>query len=179
MSRQHLKEYTEVGKVRKSYGLEGVLRVVLYPATVKAAVEAEYFFVEEYGQKLPLFIQWMEGEGDDFHIKFEDIDDPQTAGQLATAPLFMDKRIVEELLPPDEDTLPFDQKDLIGYRIKDLTSGYLIDIQDISQYPEQLMAHIVINNREEMVPLVDDLIEGIDHQQRLITVRFPEGMFGL
>ena len=41
------------------------------------------------------------------------------------------------------------------------------------------MAHIVINNREEMVPLVDDLIEGIDHQQRLITVRFPEGMFGL
>jgi len=179
MARQHLKEYIEVGRIRKSYGLEGVLRALLHPGTLKAALEAEYFFVDENGQKLPLFIQWMEGEGEDYQIKFEDIDDPQTAGQLATAPLYMDKKVFETILPSGQDALPVDYTDLIGYRIKDLNSGYLVVIHDVVQYPQQLMASVVVNDREDMVPLVEDLIEAIDHEGRLITVNYPEGIFGL
>lgn len=177
---RHLKEYLQVGQIRKSHGLDGVLRLTLLAKTLPAALKADHFFADESGQKLPLFIEWIEGEGEDYFIKFEDIDNPQDAGQLAAAALYMDKNVISRLMEGQTDNdMPFDPVDMVGYQLSDLNSGHSFVISDILEFPQQIMARVDFEGREVLLPLSEGLILLIDHNDRRIEGNFPEGIFEL
>jgi len=177
---RHLKEYLQVGQIRKSHGLDGMLRLTLMAKTLHAALKTDHFFVDESGQKLPLFIEWIEGEGEDYFIKFEDIDNPQDAGQLAAAALYMDKKVIAGLMEGQADNdMPLDPVDLVGYRLIDLNSGLSFEIMDILEFPQQIMARVDIEGREVLLPLSEGLIQLTDHENRHIEGNFPEGIFEL
>jgi len=176
-----LKEFLQVGQIRKGHGLDGLLKMTLRPEFQHVTDQIDHFFVEDNGQKLPLFIEYYEQEGGDLIIKFEDIDNPQDATQLAAKALFMDKAVLAKLIDytTKEKDLPFDYADLIGYKILDITMKEELEILDIYEYPQQIMANIEINGKEILLPLSDNLIKKIDHGKKVITTEFPEGIFEL
>lgn len=179
MARNHIKEYISIGQVRKSHGLDGILKSTLYPRTLDAALKATHFFIHTHGQKLPVFIEWIEGEGEDYQIKFEDIDDPQSAGQMASKELYMDKKVVETMIHPTDRQLPLDFEDLIGWNLYDITSDIRVKIDAVIELPGQIMAKASLSGREFLLPLAEALIEEVNPMLHEIKIRLPHGIFEL
>ncbi len=179
MEKNHIKEYLAIGQVRKSHGLEGVIKIVIYPRMMEAALEADHYFIHTQGQKLPLFIEWIEGEGEDYQVKFEDIDDPQSASQLSSKELFMSKQEIMDVIKPTSMQLPVDHTDLKDYEIHDLTTGIRVIIEEVIEMPSQLMAQVSVNQRPYLIPLVPTLIERIDEASKKIDIHLPHGIFEL
>ncbi|HQU96266.1 MAG: hypothetical protein LCH44_04375 [Bacteroidetes bacterium] len=179
MEKNHIKEYLAIGQVRKSHGLEGVIKIVIYPRMLEAALEADHYFIHTQGQKLPLFIEWIEGEGENYQVKFEDIDDPQSASQLSSKELFMSKQEIAEVTIPASTQLPIDHTDLNGYEIHDLTTGIRVVIEEVIEMPSQLMAQVSLNQKPYLIPLVPTLIERIDDITKEIEIHLPHGIFEL
>ena len=171
----------QVGQIRKGHGLDGLVKMTLRTEFQHVTEQVDHFFIENNGQKLPLFIESYEQEGHDLIIKFEDIDNPQDATQLAAKAVFMDKAVLSRLIDytSQEKDLPFDPADLIGYMIKDVNMEAEIEILDVYEYPQQLMANVSIDGKEILLPLSDNLISSIDHDKKLINTEFPEGIFEL
>jgi hypothetical protein len=65
---------------------------------------------------------------ENYQVKFEDIDDPQSASQLSSKELFMSKQEIMEVIIPASQ-LPIDHTDLNGYEIHDLTTGIKVVIE--------------------------------------------------
>ena len=176
-----LKEYLQVGQIRKSHGLDGLIKMTLKADFTHVIDKTDHFFIEENGQKLPLFIEKQVFDGQDYIVKFEDIDNPQDATQLSAKAIFMDKAVLEKLIDykSKEKDLPFDITDLIGYVIKDNSLEDNLEIIDIQQFPRQVMATVELNGKEMFLPLSDELIALIDHNTKLISTAYPEGIFDL
>lgn len=170
-----------MGQIRKGHGLEGHVKMTLKPEFQHVTDSIDHFFVEDNGQKLPLFIEYYEQEGGDLIIKFEDIDNPQDATQLSAKAVFMDKKVLAGLIDyaSKEKDLPFDYADLIGYKILDNNQSEGIEILDVYEYPQQIMANVEIDGKEILLPLSDELITKIDHDKKQIHTEFPEGIFEL
>lgn len=176
-----LKEFLQVGQIRKGHGLDGLLKMSIKKEFEHVVRKTDHFFIDDAGQKLPLFIEQIEQDGADWVVRFEDITNPQDASQLAAKPIFMDKAVLNSLIDykTKEKDLPFDTKDLIGYFIKDHMLETKMEIIDVQQFPQQIMATVDLNGKEMYLPLQDDLIQLIDHEARLITTTYPEGIFDL
>ena len=176
-----LKEFLQVGQIRKGHGLDGLIKMTFKSEFEHVIEKVDHFFIEDNGQKLPLFIETYGNDGQDYIVKFEDIDNPQDATQLAAKAIFMDKAVLAQLIDykSKEKDLPFDPTDLIGYYIKDHLLEEVMEIIDVQQFPQQIMATVELNGKEMYLPLPDDLIEVIDHETKLIKTSYPEGIFDL
>ena len=100
---------------------------------------------------------------------------------MSAKAIFMDKAVLEKLIDykSKEKDLPFDITDLIGYVIKDNSLEDNLEIIDIQQFPRQVMATVELNGKEMFLPLSDELIALIDHNTKLISTAYPEGIFDL
>jgi len=142
---------------------------------------------KEYDKRLKAFIkvckiediEWIEGEGENYQVKFEDIDDPQSASQLSSKELFMSKQEIAEVIIPASTQLPIDHTDLNGYEIHDLTTGIRVVIEEVIEMPSQLMAQVSLNQKPYLIPLVPTLIEKIDDITNEIEIHLPHGIFEL
>lgn len=67
--------------------------------------------------------------------------------------------------------------DLIGWVMEDGQSGRIGTIADVDESPAHPLLVLALDDgREAMVPLVDDLITGIDEEARIIAMSLPKGL---
>lgn len=176
-----IKEYVPIGQFVKSHGLIGVLRVGLKPGIEVILNDLNCIFIREGGQMLPLFLEYIEVIGTDYAFKIEDIDQPQDASQLAAREIFVDKTWLssQPSYQPAAYINSLDLQDMVGFSIIDVALSEPLIIDDIQEFPQQIMAIVTFNSREIFLPLSDSFIVRIDHKQKKIWTEFPEGIFDL
>ena len=62
------------------------------------------------------------------------------------------------------------------YQLFDIRSNTTFTIERVEEFPQQLMAVVMIDERERLIPLSEQLISSIDKQKKLITMELPEGL---
>ncbi|NJN33618.1 MAG: hypothetical protein HC817_04545 [Saprospiraceae bacterium] len=72
--------------------------------------------------------------------------------------------------------MPFEQ--CVGYTLFDYGKKIGI-IEDVIEFPQQLMATVNIDNREVLVPLNEHFVKNCDDVQREIYLELPEGILDL
>ncbi|MFN8331360.1 MAG: hypothetical protein U0T81_09115 [Saprospiraceae bacterium] len=68
---------------------------------------------------------------------------------------------------------------LTGFILEDVQSQREAIIQSVEEYPSQLMAEVILDDKKIMIPLHPDFIVKMDKKNKRIKVRLPEGLFDL
>lgn len=167
---------TICGRINKRFGTGGGLRLTLYDAFPEPFDPATMpFIVEIDGLDVPLWCEEFEPVGaKGASVLFADMDTERRADEL------IGKEFRMELADEERDEDEFYLEDLIGFSIevREVGSnrrfqGELIDYYDSEQNP---LFVLEIEEREVLIPAVDEMIGGIDFEQQRIKFILPQGL---
>ncbi len=167
--------YFIVGKTLRSHSTAGQLRVAVEDRLKGYLKKGRYIFFNHDGSHVPYRITGFE---DDVHtlITLEDVKGKQASDRLAGQQIRIPLDEVQErhLLSPANLTEEWE-----GYTIVDNASSRQFILQRTEQFPQQMMAVVLHEDREVLIPLHELLITGIDRQQKIIRMDIPEGLLEL
>jgi 16S rRNA processing protein RimM len=169
-------EYFELGYVKKTSGLKGMLLV--QPDTDRAAhyLETDAFFLEESGQAVPYFIEecTLDSKGL-MRVRFEEIEDADAARRLVGKKVFLPLHQLPAL-----EGKQFYFHEVIGWKAideNDRTIGSILDVLD--RGPQELLLVKSAEEKEIYLPLVDDFLLEVDRAKRELKLVVPEGLLDL
>ena len=83
--------------------------------------------------------------------------------------LLMDKYLLEE-----EDELPFELSDLIGYSVLDELTGEMGVVEQVDNYSGNVVLTIKIFSKEILLPVSDEYVLYISHDEKKMHVNISE-----
>ncbi|MDF1698771.1 MAG: ribosome maturation factor RimM [Saprospiraceae bacterium] len=159
----------EVGKLNKSFGIKGFIKVIPLKSFASELAKCEVWFINNGKDKVPYFVESIEYEPH-FMVKFEDIDSPEAAKLITGSRILLREKDIEINVEDGDDEL----SKMIDFSV--LEDNKLLGvIHKIEEYPQQLMAFIKNKDNHFMMPLTPEFILGIDLEQREIEVDLPDG----
>lgn len=168
-------KYIPIGRVSKSHGVDGAVKLKIKERYWDDFAEAKILFVELVGKTVPYFIEEFRG-GHDPIVKFEDLNSREAAQVLGGKELFMR----ESDLLPEAATVNVEQYErFVGYHLVDQELGSLGVIDEIVESPGQHLAMLDYQGREVVVPLNPVFIQSVDHKAKKVQVDLPEGLLDL
>jgi 16S rRNA processing protein RimM len=170
-----VKDYFLVGKALKSHGTSGHLRLMVEDKYKSYLQPLAFVFIDINGSKVPYKIAETE-DGAHFVVLFEDIRGKNESDDLAGKEIWIPVDQVKERHLRSPRSLKEKWED---YRIHDETTGNDFTILRTEEYPQQLMAVIDIEGRDVLIPLNDQLITDIDKENKIISMKIPEGLLDL
>lgn len=173
----HKKMHTHIGYTKKAKGLDGTIKLKIFDEYWEDLSRVEAVFVDIVGKKIPYFVEHLDVEG--MSIRFEDISDRDMATALTGKEIYLqDKDVLadeERTFTPESAT----NEALIGFTMIDTEQGEIGVIEEIIEMPQQELAVIQYEGREIMIPLHENLVEGVDETTKIIVVNLPLGILDL
>lgn len=169
-----LESLHRIGRLGKPWGHQGELTLHLDGADPEELVPHGVLIVAIDGQRVPFFFSKLYDKGRETLVKFDDFADPGAAGILVGCDVYA---------PPghliDESDAPWDPEELIGLLVKDEEHGDLGEVVAIEGTDENLLLVVLQGEREVLIPLVDEMLVGIDAEEGYLVVRTPDGLLDL
>lgn len=132
-------------------------------------------FVDIEGQRVPFFFTSLRDQGRaGVLVKFDDFDDPQAASVLVGSDLYAPPGLLAD--GSDES---WDPEECIGMLVHDEEHGELGEVMGIGGTEENPVLVVLRGEQEVMVPLVDEIILGMDPEENVLLVRTPAGLVEL
>lgn len=168
-------EYFLIGKALRSHGTGGELRLLVDQQLKSYIRKNAYLFFDLDGSKVPYQITEVD-DGNHFVISLRDVLNKKDSDLLGNIDFYIPLESVKSRhqLSPKNIRGKWDE-----YRILDNKSEVLYDIIRVEEFPQQLMAIIIIDSKEILVPLSDQLITSIDKENKIIEMDIPEGLLDL
>lgn len=170
------KDYFYFGKIIKPHGYRGDLTVRFDVSNYQEYVESllgDAFFIDEGDAGLlPYFIDNIEPKNKGhFKLKFEDVDDENTAKSLRGKEFFysLEKEIIDE----ESEEL----NSWVGYSLFDQDNVNYGVVNDVIDYSGNILLQITTKQEDVLVPFNDALIVEIDETNKTIVMDIPEGLF--
>ena len=67
----------------------------------------------------------------------------------------------------------------MGFELIDSSFGSLGNILEVNDSGPQVLVNILYKEKEVILPLIDEFIESVDHEQKKIRFKAPEGLINL
>lgn len=170
-----IEESFYIGYVSKTRGLKGEVQL-FFEFDDYEDLTLDIIFIEVNKKLVPYFVDTIKLHNNSTaYATFEDVDHIDKAQVLVRKQLYLsnDKFPVRD---PDD----FRYIDLVGYLVIDEEHGELGSIVDVTEMPQQFIATVNMDEGKQlMFPLSEDLILGIDQEQKQIEVDLPEGLVDL
>ena len=165
----------KVAKISKLYGSEGEAVLNLLSTFPESIALDEPIFIKVNSLNVPLYFEKFERRGRTGAIvKFADIDTERRITEFVGADLL--------LAQEDEDVSDeFFMEDLIGFQVEIITDNeplraLMLDYIDNDINP---LFEIQIDEREVLIPAVEEFIHSIDFDNHIIRFSLPEGLIEL
>lgn len=168
-------QYIAIGRVSKTHGVDGALKLKIKDRYWDDFVEAKVLFIEMTGKLVPYFIEEFRG-GQDPIVKFEDLDQREAAQALGGKEIFMRE---SDLLPASESVEIMQYERFEGYRLLDKELGELGEIEAVVEVPGQHLALLQYQGREVSIPMNPVFIQSVDHVGKKVMMDLPEGLLDL
>lgn len=164
----------QLGFVSKKHGLGGAVVVILDVDYPEDYITLESVFVEINNKLVPFFIESISIKGNKAFVKFEEVDTAESAEELKGNALFLPLDSLPEL---EEGQFYFHE--VIGYHLEDIKYGKVGIIKSILSGPQQDLFQVDAEGKEVLVPIIDDLITKVDHEQKILIVSLPDGFLDI
>jgi len=159
----------EIGKIVKSSGLKGRLKVLSYCESTRELKSPDRVFVGEDSEHVSLFtVRYLRAKGGSFTLELEGIDSIETAGELVGQSVFLEP----ERLPEGE----YYWKDIIGLDIVTESGLKLGAITTVLPTGSNDVYICSGDEGEILIPAFDDVVREIDIEKGVMVVRLPEGL---
>lgn len=154
-------ELTSIGKLGKPYGVRGQLRLKLSREIDLA--ERKFLFIRILGDKVPYAVNSIDSD----FVVLEEVDSPEEASKLAGREIYIESKYI------DQDTQL--SNPILGFQL--FTGNAPVGvINDILQYPQQMMAVVSDGVDTHYIPIVESWIVEIDPEQKRIDMDLPDGI---
>ncbi len=174
-----MQKYIQIGYTKKTYGVDGILKMHIELPYEATAYEAGHFYLEINGRYLPYFIEGIELGGDAL-IKFEEVNSKEVATSLTSKGIYV---LEKDLILVNEDAITTNDSMqyayLQGYILQDETVGEVGEILEVLEFPQQEMASVTYKEKEVLIPLSEGLINEIIKTEKKIIMSLPEGLLDL
>ncbi len=165
-------ECFSLGKITRTHALKGEVIIFLDVDSPGDYSDLEAIFLEIKGQLVPYIIEELQIKGRKSILKLEDINSIEEAEALVNAPVWLPLSALPELKGNQ-----FYYHDVIGYEIHDISSGTRIGtLKAIYESTGQDLFAIDVEEKEVLIPIVDEFIHKIDRENQRIEVKLPGGL---
>lgn len=166
-----------VATVVKPHGIKGELNILL----AEMAEPDEDFapgaclIIEIEGLDVPFFVKSSRSRGgDSLLLSLDEINDEKEAAALAGKTLFI--YADPESIAAEGEEGDLTAGALIGYEIRDSDSGATVGrVADLTELTPGCW-YFILEGSEKLIPAVDDMIVGVDTENRVVTMDLPEGL---
>lgn len=163
-----------IGSVIKTRGLKGELQAYIDFAGAET-LKFDNLFLQSAGKLVPYFVQSFKiPQKNTAYIYLEDIDHIDKAMPLVKKDIYLANKF-----KPEKSEDEFTLRDLEGFTAVDEDEGELGKIIEIQEFPQQLMATVIYQEREVLIPLIEEIITGIDLNNEIVYVDLPEGLLDI
>ena len=168
-----LSKLVSIGELIKPHGIKGELKILLFNEESKSLKNDQIVFLKNskdsfFKYKIENVIYSMKKN----RIKFFEIDSIDSADKLRGYTLSISRSDFPEL---EEDE--YYLNDLIGYTLLDKTNNNYGCVDDTFHFPANDVLSVSLNDKEYLIPIIDDIILDIDHDSRLIIINPISGLF--
>ncbi|MBD5300599.1 MAG: 16S rRNA processing protein RimM [Bacteroides sp.] len=175
-----LSEIAEAGHFNKAHGIKGEMSATLdFDLDLD---EIKCLIVSIEGIFVPFFIRsWRPRTADTCLLTLEGIDSDAQAQEFNNRTFYILRVDIPEEDESDEDNEEgFYASDLIGYKVHDVSLGDIGLISGINDATENVLFLITTPDGNEIfVPVADEYIDDVDHDNETITTDLPEGLVDL
>ena len=161
-------EVYKIGRIGKPHGISGEV-TLRFSDDVFDRVDADYLVLMVDGILVPFFIEEYRFRSDEVAlVKFEDIDTKDRASELTGCDVFFPRHLADA----GDDVLTWSQ--IVGYDIVDVLSDKTIG--RIEAVDETTINTLLELSDGTLIPAADEFIVEIDHEERKLMMRLPEGL---
>ncbi|MBL3654806.1 ribosome maturation factor RimM [Fulvivirga sediminis] len=170
----NIDECFQLGYIIKKHGLKGEVNVLLDVDDPQYYQELESVFVEINKKLVPFFIDSLSLKGNKAVVKFEDVDTAELADELIGNSLFLPLAVLPKLSGNQ-----FYFHEIMGYEVIDETQGSIGEVKDVYASPQQDLLAVDFNQKEILVPINDEIILSVSHEEKKVKVSLPEGLLDI
>ena len=95
---------------------------------------------------------------------------------LLNRSIYIDKDELHESIRESDNN---ENHELVDFLIIDEDNITIGTISEILEYPEQLLAKVIYQDKTVLIPIHNDLILGTDAEKKTIQMSLPEGLLSL
>lgn len=162
-----------LGRITKPWGVKGQLVLFLDVDSPEDYLDLDSAFVEIKGQLVPHFFHIDNINGNKAVATFEDLT-PEQAGALVGHDLYLPLSLLPKL-----DGNRFYFHEVVGFRVVDSQHGDIGTIEQVIEYPAQPLFQVMKNGTEILIPVIDEVIDNVDRQNKTIHITAPNGLIDL
>lgn len=165
-------EFIQIGRITTTHGLEGKLILNHHLGKNNKLKELKHFFVELKRESyIPYFIDSITFSNDEeAYVMIEDINSLEAGKTLSGKNVYLSTDQYEKLKPKDNN-INFE-----GFEVSDASFGIIGKIESLIETPGQLLATILHNEIEVIIPLNDQTIKDINITTKKLKVTLPDGL---
>ncbi|WP_196891394.1 ribosome maturation factor RimM [Aureivirga marina] len=165
-----------LGIIVRKHSYKGEVVIKLDTDEPELYENMESVFVALGNNLVPFFIEKSSlHKGDQLRVKFEGVDTEADAEAIMKAELFLPLELLPEL-----SGNKFYFHEIIDFSVKDTRHGVLGKIKKINDNAAQEILEIETPNQKQiLIPLVDDFIVEIDRENKTFVVETPDGLIDL
>jgi 16S rRNA processing protein RimM len=165
-------EFFQLGKVVKQSGSNGELVFLFNPEMLPGNIKMESVFIQLQGNLIPFFIDHYRMKSNNQSlVKLLDINSNDDAAPLLGCGLFLPNSMKPKTRKSRKVEL-----DLVGFHVIDHVHGDIGIVVNILEMPMQELLDIDHDGKQILVPLVDEIIIGIDEKKKTLMIEAPEGL---
>jgi len=163
-----------LGRITKISGYEGAVAVKLEKTFTENIPRLESVFLEIDGKPVPFFISEYEYSGADIlKLRFEDYETIEKVEEFVNCNVFLTSS-------PSGNSIADNPNDLTGYKVLSVDDTLIGVVSELIRNPSQwLMAIESEAKKEILIPLHEDFIVSIDHNEKILVMDIPEGLLDL
>lgn len=162
-----------LGVVTKPWGVKGQVVLFLDVDTPEDYLGLDSAFVEVKGKLVPYFFHIDNLNGNKAVVTFEGL-----SAAEATALVGCELYLPLDLLPKLEGN-KFYFHEVLGFRVIDREKGDIGILEQVIEYPAQPLFQILKNGVEVLVPVIDQVIDKVDREQKILYITAPKGLIDL
>ena len=164
-------EFTYFGKFLKPHGTKG--EIALQSDSIELGDDCDFVACDIDGILVPFFFETVRPKNNDtIIVKIERMESAEEVRYLTNREAFIPRQWTEE-----SEILSWGY--FRGFRAVDEEAGDLGEIIEIDESTINTLFVIERDGDELLIPLQEEFIAGIDHENKEIIFRLPEGLINL
>ena len=168
-------ELFRLGKIVRTFGSQGEVVFQIESEIFDQIKKLESVFLNLNENLIPFFIERLERRSkNQALVKFMDINDSGESTKLAGCDFYIPVSIL-----PKQKKAQINSIEIEGFKVIDLHHGETGIVKTILELPQQFLLAIEYNDKEILVPIVDEIVKKIDFKKKTIHIEAPEGLIEL
>ncbi len=175
MNKSDHSDFVALAKIIKAHGLNGEVKIQLYfenSDTIRDNMKVTLIWSD--GRERELNIEYIKYSIPRPRIKFREILTREDTDEIREAEICLPRNDLPET---EEDE--FYLQDLIGFEIIDENSQTLGLVSDVQIMPANDILVLDYQNKEVLIPMIDDIIKLIDFENNRIIIQVMDGLLDL